>query len=135
MAINKRYTVAEFAQLQGWNEEFVRQMCRQQPDARTGNKYILPPGWEAQKFGRDWFIYRVSTRSKTSRYPSGQSSDLRVSETARSWQPLFDFCEQISSTGTPIVIELSCSPTAKWSLNLKDPADEKLAKKIRKLLP
>jgi len=135
MVINKRYTVAEFAQLQGWNEEFVRQMCRQQTDARTGNKYVLPPGWEAQKLGRDWFIYRVSAKSKSSRYPVGQISDLRVSEGARSWQPLFDFCEQISSTGTPIVIELACSATGKWSLKLKAPEDEKLSKKIRKLLP
>jgi hypothetical protein len=54
----RRYTVKEFADMQRFSEEYVRQMCRQQEDPRKGLQYSLPEGWSAKKIGRDWFLFR-----------------------------------------------------------------------------
>lgn len=60
------YTVPEFAELMDLNEEFVRQMCREQEDPRSGNRYHLPPGWEKAKVAsRVWVIYRKDSQSSS----------------------------------------------------------------------
>lgn len=38
------------------NETYVRQMCRQHSDFRTGNPAQLPAPWEAEKSGDTWII-------------------------------------------------------------------------------
>jgi DnaJ-domain-containing protein 1 len=56
------YTTKEFAAKLGLDGEYVRQMCRKQPDFRTGRSLHLPKGWEAKKFGATWMIYRVTKK-------------------------------------------------------------------------
>ena len=135
MARRTRYTVAEFAELHGWNEEFVRQMCRKQFDPRTGNNYSLPEGWQAEKVGRDWFIQRIDTRASSLKY-SVASQPLRVAEgQASAWEPFFRACQEAAAeVQGPITVEISVTASA-LSMALQKPADSKLEKRLKKLFP
>jgi hypothetical protein len=60
--LNQVWTVKEFAEEFGYNEEYVRQCCRGQSDFRTGTPLTLPNGWKARKIGRDWFLEPKSSK-------------------------------------------------------------------------
>lgn len=61
--LEKVWTVKEFAEEFGFNEEYVRQCCRGQEDFRTKTPLSLPKGWKAQKVGRDWLLIPKSQKA------------------------------------------------------------------------
>jgi hypothetical protein len=65
--LEKAWTVKEFADAYGYNEEYVRQCCRGQADFRTEVPLSLPPGWTKTKIGRNWFLFppnKTTTKNK-----------------------------------------------------------------------